>query len=43
MFVHVNRDGRPLPYGIVIDVDEPEEIRIQEMAKDLSAGKSSTH
>jgi acyl-CoA hydrolase len=34
-FVHVDRHGRPLPHGIVIDAVEPEEIRLQEMAKSL--------
>jgi hypothetical protein len=34
-FVHVGRDGRPLPHGIVIDAVDPEDILLQEKAKSL--------
>jgi acyl-CoA hydrolase len=39
-FVHVDLHGRPLPHGIVIDTLDPEEIRLQEMAKALHPGAS---
>jgi acyl-CoA hydrolase len=39
-FVHVDLHGRPLPHGIVIDAVDPEEIRLQEMAKSLYPGSS---
>ena len=34
-FVHVGREGRPLPHGIIIDAADPEDILLQEKAKSL--------
>jgi acyl-CoA hydrolase len=34
-FIHVDLDGRPLPHGLVITVTKPEDIEIQEKAKNL--------
>jgi acyl-CoA hydrolase len=34
-FVHVDGHGRPVPHGIVIEVTDPEDVRLQERAKSL--------
>ena len=34
-FVHVGRDGRPLPHGIVIEAATQEEKELQERARSL--------
>jgi acyl-CoA hydrolase len=39
-FVHVDKDGRPLPHGIVIDAVDPEDIRLQDRARSLRPGTS---
>jgi acyl-CoA hydrolase len=39
-FVHVDQNGRPLPHGIVINPVDPEDIRLQEMARSLHPGRS---
>lgn len=35
-FVHVDREGKPLPHGIVIIPDTPEESDLQELARALN-------
>lgn len=32
-FVHVDRDGHPLPHGIIIEAQTPEEAELQEQAR----------
>lgn len=34
-FVHVDQEGKPLPHGIVITPETPEESDLQELARDL--------
>ena len=35
-FVHVDLKGRPMPHGIIMEATTPEEIELQERAKQLS-------
>lgn len=32
-FIHVNSEGRPTPHGLVIEATDPEDIALQERAK----------
>lgn len=34
-FVHVDQDGNPLPHGIIITAETPEETSLQEYARNL--------
>ncbi len=40
-FIHVDKDARGIPHGIIINPKDPEDIALQEKAKNLQiAGKS---
>ena len=34
-FIHVDRQGRPVPHGIVIEATDPEDVALQERARAL--------
>jgi len=34
-FIHVDRQGKPVPHGVVVEVEDPEDIALQEQAKNL--------
>ena len=38
-FIHVDRNAKRIPHGIVLDVTEPEEIALQEKAKELQIAR----
>ena len=34
-FVHVDHNGKPLPHGIIIEASDPEDVLLQERARNL--------
>lgn len=34
-FIHVDRQGKPVPHGVVVEVEDPEDIALQEQARNL--------
>ena len=34
-FIHVDRQGKPVPHGVVVEVEDPEDIALQKQAKNL--------
>jgi acyl-CoA hydrolase len=38
-FIHVDKNARRIPHGVVLEVREPEDLALQERAKSLQIGK----
>jgi len=34
-FIHIDKNARPLPHGIIIEPSDPEDLALQEKAKNL--------
>ncbi|PKN70815.1 MAG: acyl-CoA thioesterase [Deltaproteobacteria bacterium HGW-Deltaproteobacteria-12] len=40
-FIHVDKDARGIPHGVVINVNDPEDIALQEKAKKLQRARNT--